>query len=249
MSTSSQDPRYGPKLQSFRSSLVLQLVGVIIAVIYALQLLTSCGKLEAEEGPPTSMLDLSLRIFTFHRSPTQNNFSDILNSFERLHVNNFNITLDPFGQTGASVSELAFFILYATECLHLSTAGAPDSLPLSFNRATYQSWSSQLHKWLNEPERNPEEGCNLWMGYFCTGDTLYLDNIFSLATNPPRKGEGDTTRDAGVYFREWARKSYKWNVPQWPEILVHAKNRAKLGNDFARECVDYATAHPEMMHK
>jgi hypothetical protein len=250
MNISSQSLICKYKLKAIRFTQFHLLFKALITIAFTLQLLSNyCCRLEGAEGPPTTMPELLMRMYTFHRSATQENFFDILNGFQRLHVDNFNITLDPFSQTGTSISEMSFFILYATECLHLTTEGAPDSLPLSNYRATYPSWSSQLHKWLNEPKRNPNEGCNLWMGYYCTGDSLYLDNIFSLATNPPRKGEGDTLRDAGIFMREWARKSYKWNVTQWPEILLHAKNHANLGDAFATECVEYAAVHPEMMHK
>jgi hypothetical protein len=140
---------------------------------------------------------------------------------------------------------MATFILFATERFHLSTEGAPDSLPLTVFRSLS---SATLLRWLDDPVNSPEKNDVLWMGFFTTGDTQYLDRLAAIATSldPTRRtGDKGVAIDFAASSASW---SYKSNAAQWPEVHAHAERMAAAGLGFAKECLDYATAHPEMMH-
>jgi hypothetical protein len=224
------------------SSRPRRLIIAMIAVPVTMLLLCGCSSTSGQPAavPPTavapalSLAELSLRISTFHSSPTQASFSAILGSFQLL------------SQDRADAALMATFIVFATERFHLSTEGEPDSLPLTVFRSLS---SATLLRWLDHPATSPEKNDVLWMGFFATGDEQYLDRLAAIATSfdPTRRtGDRAVVIDLAAASALW---SYKSNAAQWPEVHAHAERMAAAGIGFAKECLDYAAAHPELMHR
>lgn len=179
----------------------------------------------------TSIDDLSRRLSTFHRQPTQEDFRIILNSLNRFDSN---------PELRANASLMASFVLFATDKYGVTIDGAPDSLPLSrFRIADRAAFTT----WLDDATTSPEKNDVLWMAFFCTGDERYLDRLMAVAFIDASRTEGKTTViDLAASSAQW---SYKSNAAQWPEVLRHVERLAAGGNTFAAECVAFAREHPE----
>ncbi|MBA3698098.1 MAG: hypothetical protein H0W78_04515 [Planctomycetes bacterium] len=202
---------------------------VLLLTLGALVLLGGCG---AERNvSATSIDDLSRRLSTFHRQPTQDEFRVILNSFNRFDSN---------PEMRANASLMASFVVFATGKYGLSIDDAPDSLPLSrFRTADHMKFTA----WLDDGSASPAKNDVLWMAFFCTGEEHYLDRLMAVAFVDASRTEGKSTViDLAGSSAQW---SYKSNAAQWPEVLRHAERLAAGGNTFAAECVAYAREHPE----
>jgi hypothetical protein len=207
------------------------LAGAALALPLTVILLGGCAAATMPSAVP--LAELSQRIATFHSSPTQANFAAILGGLPQLAA-------DP-----ANAALMASFIIFAAERFHLATAGAPDSPAL---RAFRASDRAAFQRWLDDPGSSPEKNDILWMGYFSTGDTQYLDRLVAIASadaTQPGGAQGAVIDLAGAT----ARWSYQSNAAQWPEVRAHADRLAAQGSAFAASCVAYAQAHPELMHR
>jgi hypothetical protein len=105
---------------------------VLLLTLCALILLGGCGP--ERQVSATSIDDLSRRLSTFHRQPTQEDFRTILNSLNRFDDNQ---------ELRANASLMASFLVFATSKYGLTIDGAPDSLPLSrFRAADHAAFNS-----------------------------------------------------------------------------------------------------------
>jgi len=204
---------------------------------YHLALLALCTALFISGCGPerqvaaTSIDDLSIRLSTFHRQPSQENFRIILTSLNRFDGNQ---------ELRANASLIASFVLAATEKYDLTIEGAAESLPLKRFRAADRT---AFNTWLDDSSASPEKNDVLWMAFFCTGEERYLDRLMAVAfINASRSDNKTTVIDLAGSSAQW---SYKSNAAQWPEVLRHAERLAAGGNTFAAECVAYAREHLE----
>jgi hypothetical protein len=199
-------------------------------MVFAALFMSGCGP--EREVTATSIDDLSRRLSTFHRQPTQDDFRIILNSLNRFDGNQ---------EMRANASLMASFVLFATEKYGLTIDDAPDSLPLSrFRTADRAAFTA----WLEDASSSPQKNDVLWMAFFCTGEERYLDRLMAVAFTDRTQTDGkNLVLDLAGSSAQW---SYKSNTAQWPEVLRHAERLAAAGNTFAAECVVYAREHPEL---
>lgn len=202
---------------------------LLLLILAATLLMNGCGP--ERQVSATSIDDLSRRLSTFHRQPTQEDFRIILNSLNRFDGNQ---------EMRANASLMASFLVFATGKYGLTVTGAPESLPLSrFRTADHAAFTS----WLDDASASPAKNDVLWMAFFCTGEERYLDRLMAVAFTDATRVDGKTTViDLAGSTAQW---SYKANAAQWPEVLRHAERLAATGNAFAAECVAYAREHPE----
>lgn len=204
-------------------------LALFLPMLFAALLMSGCGP--ERDVTATSIDDLSRRLSTFHRQPTQDDFRIILNSLNRFDGNQ---------EMRANASLMASFVLFATDKYGLTIDGAPDSLPLSrFRKADRAAFTA----WLEDASSSPQKNDVLWMAFFCTGEERYLDRLMAVAFTDRTQTDGkQLVLDLAGSSAQW---SYKSNAAQWPEVLRHAERLAASGNTFAAECVAYAREHPE----
>lgn len=199
-------------------------------VFVVLALLCGCG--EPRLMTAATLDDLSLRMSSFHRQPTQDEFRLILNSFARFDG-------DP--QIRDSASLMASFILFAGDRYAFTVDGAPESQPLARFRTADRV---RFNAWLGDDSTSPQKNDVWWMAYFCTGEDRWLDRLLEVASTDVTQTED---KPAVIDLAgQTARWSYKSNAAQWSEVLQHAERHAELGNAFAKDCVAYAEEHPEL---
>lgn len=199
-------------------------------LLVVLALLCGCG--EPRLMTAATLDDLSLRMSSFHRQPTQDEFHLILNSFARFDG-------DP--QIRDSASLMASFILFASDRYAFTVERAPESQALVRFRTADRV---RFNAWLGDDSTSPQKNDVWWMAYFATGEDRWLDRVLAVATSAATQTEG---KPAVIDLAgQTARWSYKSNAAQWSEVLSHAERHAELGNAFAKECVAYAEQHPEL---
>lgn len=179
--------------------------------------------------------ELSLRMSTFHRQPTQDEFTILANSFARFEGDR---------QMRESASLMAAFIVFATERYGVSVDGVPDSQALTRFRTADRA---RFSGWLADGSTSPQKNDVWWVAFFCTGEERWLDRLLEVAVGDGTHATGDpAVIDLAGRSARW---SYKSNAAQWEEVQRHAERHADHGNAFAAECVAYAKEHPELRRR